>query len=103
MVEKWLVQVEDLMVKSMRAIALDAVAAYFNSPRSLWVLNWPGMIVLCGSSIHWTAEVSESITKGTLKVFFQKLDFFFFHLNCEILLESSVFSYRATLKRATIK
>lgn len=72
MVEKWLVQVEDLMVKSMRAIALDAVAAYFNSPRSLWVLNWPGMIVLCGSSIHWTAEVSESITKGTLKVFFQK-------------------------------
>lgn len=69
MVEKWLVQVEELMIKSMRAIALDAVAAYFNTSRSLWVLNWPGMIVLCGSSIHWTAEVSESITSGTLKVF----------------------------------
>lgn len=66
--EKWLVQVEELMVKSMRAIALDAVAAYFNTARSLWVLNWPGMILLCGSSIHWTAEVSEAITSGTLQV-----------------------------------
>ncbi|XP_052130864.1 dynein axonemal heavy chain 3 [Frankliniella occidentalis] len=72
MVEKWLVQVEDLMVKSMRAIALDAVAAYFNSARSLWVLNWPGMIVLCGSTIHWTAEVSESITSGSIKSYLDK-------------------------------
>ncbi|XP_034243583.1 dynein heavy chain 3, axonemal isoform X2 [Thrips palmi] len=72
MVEKWLVQVEELMVKSMRAIALDAVAAYFNTARSLWVLNWPGMIVLCGSCIHWTAEVSEAISAGTLKTYLEK-------------------------------
>lgn len=61
-------QVEELMVKSMRAIALDAVAAYFNTTRSVWVLNWPGMIILCGSSIHWTAEVAEAISTSTLKV-----------------------------------
>jgi dynein heavy chain len=40
------------------------VAAYAVVPRGQWILQWPGMVVLCGSQIHWTREVSEAIRTG---------------------------------------
>lgn len=42
----------------------------FKVPRKTWVLQWPGQVVICVSSIYWTEEVSEAITKGTLQVRF---------------------------------
>lgn len=42
----------------------------FKVPRKTWVLQWPGQVVICVSSIYWTEEVSEAITKGTLRVRF---------------------------------
>lgn len=68
MVEKWLSQVESLMLQSMREICIEAVSAYVGSIRQEWVLAWPGQIVICGSTIHWTAEVSEAIEGGKLEV-----------------------------------
>eukprot|EP00976_Prorocentrum_cordatum_P077486 1182711-Prorocentrum_minimum.AAC.3 len=32
-------------------------AAYSEIPRTQWILQWPGMVVLCASQMFWTAEV----------------------------------------------
>uniref|UniRef100_A0A669PGZ6 Dynein axonemal heavy chain 12 n=1 Tax=Phasianus colchicus TaxID=9054 RepID=A0A669PGZ6_PHACC len=51
-VEKWLIQVEDVMLKSIRS-------AYLGTERKSWVLEWPGQVVLCVSQMFWTSEVHE--------------------------------------------
>ncbi|KAL8573170.1 Dynein heavy chain 3, axonemal [Nucella lapillus] len=63
MVEKWLLQVEDMMIMSVRKVALDSIQAYRDSPRDRWVIEWPGQIILCVSSIFWTSEVIEAMGK----------------------------------------
>jgi dynein heavy chain len=69
MVEKWLLQVEDVMISSLRKVIMDANAAYSNTPRNRWVLEWPGQVVICASSIYWTSEVTEAMKeKGGLDV-----------------------------------
>ncbi|KAL0279081.1 UNVERIFIED_CONTAM: hypothetical protein PYX00_000712 [Menopon gallinae] len=72
MVERWLSQVESLMVQSIRDICMEAVSAYVNTARNSWVLAWPGQVVICGSSIHWAAEVSEAIEESTLDNYLYK-------------------------------
>lgn len=37
-------------------------------PRKEWVLQWPGQVVICASSIFWTKEVAEAIETNTLQV-----------------------------------
>ncbi|XP_047106954.1 dynein axonemal heavy chain 3 [Schistocerca piceifrons] len=74
MVEKWLIQVQILMIQSLKDIAMQAVLAYTSTPRSSWVLNWPGQIVICGSCIHWTTEVSASIQNSKLRDYKIKSD-----------------------------
>ena len=61
MVEKWLLQVEETMIASVRKVISESFNAYANSLRSNWVLEWPGQIVICVSSIFWTAEVSDAM------------------------------------------
>uniref|UniRef100_A0A8C9Y954 Dynein axonemal heavy chain 12 n=1 Tax=Sander lucioperca TaxID=283035 RepID=A0A8C9Y954_SANLU len=56
-VEKWLVQVEDGMLRSVRD-------AYAETARRQWVKEWPGQVVLCTSQIFWTLEVHEAIRAG---------------------------------------
>ncbi|KAK0077358.1 hypothetical protein PV326_010096, partial [Microctonus aethiopoides] len=72
MVEKWLSQVEEMMIASLRDIAQDSVTAYFSAIREEWMLSWPGQIVLCSSQIHWTSEVCESFIDGTTKKYLEK-------------------------------
>lgn len=72
MVEKWLCQVEEMMITSLRDIAQDSVIAYFTAVREEWILAWPGQIVLCGSQIHWTSEVIESFEDGSTPDYLQK-------------------------------
>ncbi|XP_076243948.1 dynein heavy chain 3, axonemal [Calliopsis andreniformis] len=60
LVERWLCQVERLMIVSLRDIAEESIIAYFTTIREEWIFSWPGQIVLCGSQIHWTSEVCES-------------------------------------------
>jgi dynein heavy chain len=68
MVEKWLSQVEQEMVLSVKDSCMMAMQDYFKSPRSKWLLKWPGQVVICGNFIHWTAEVSEAMENGKLPV-----------------------------------
>jgi dynein heavy chain len=44
MVEKWLIQVEEIMIQSLMKVTEDAVAAYSNTPRERWVKEWPGQV-----------------------------------------------------------
>ncbi|XP_072168572.1 dynein axonemal heavy chain 3-like [Diadema setosum] len=68
MVEKWLVQVEEVMISSVTKVCKDGTAAYAANPRNKWVLEWPGQVVLCVSQIYWTDEVAKAIKEpGGLK------------------------------------
>uniref|UniRef100_A0A5F8HDN5 Dynein axonemal heavy chain 3 n=1 Tax=Monodelphis domestica TaxID=13616 RepID=A0A5F8HDN5_MONDO len=68
MVEKWLLQVEQMMLSSIRYVLQKGIEAYSKIPRKQWVLEWPGQVVICVSSIFWTQEVAEAITNKTLPV-----------------------------------
>lgn len=60
-VEKWLLNVESMMVQSLRDVVTQSRDAYVLTPRSDWVTKWPGQIVLCTGQIYWTSEVHEAI------------------------------------------
>ncbi|KAM4656706.1 dynein axonemal heavy chain 3 [Amazona ochrocephala] len=72
MVEKWLLQVEEMMLASVRQVIENGIEGYIKVPRKTWVLQWPGQVVICVSSIFWTEEVSEAIRKGALPDFLEK-------------------------------
>ncbi|KAF5404423.1 hypothetical protein PHET_02178 [Paragonimus heterotremus] len=74
MVEKWLLQVEDVMLSSLRKVISDSVYAYSETPREKWVLDWPGQVVLCVSCIYWTEEVQEAMSKNALANYKAKCD-----------------------------
>ncbi|XP_035537407.1 dynein heavy chain 3, axonemal [Morone saxatilis] len=72
MVEKWLLQVEKLMLRSVQHVIHQGVIQYTELPRKKWVLQWPGQVVICASSIFWTTEVSEAIQTNSLPAYVEK-------------------------------
>lgn len=44
MVEKWLLQVEEMMIQSVRKVISDGIDAYLKTAREKWVLDWPGQV-----------------------------------------------------------
>ncbi|GBP85183.1 Dynein heavy chain 3, axonemal [Eumeta japonica] len=66
MVERWLQQLEQQMVISLRDVSTQAIEAYSTSIREEWVLAWPGQIVQCGSCVQYTAEAVQAICAGQL-------------------------------------
>ncbi|CAF0708408.1 unnamed protein product [Brachionus calyciflorus] len=64
-VEKWLLQVQNVMLLSVRDVVEAARNKYATDPREDWVQEWPGQVVLCVSQIYWTMEVHESLKMGT--------------------------------------
>ena len=68
MVEKWLLQVQEVMIVSLKDVMEQAVGAYEDESRVQWVVQWPGQVVLAGTSIYWTRDVAAAIRNGTLKV-----------------------------------
>uniref|UniRef100_A0A670KHQ4 Dynein axonemal heavy chain 3 n=1 Tax=Podarcis muralis TaxID=64176 RepID=A0A670KHQ4_PODMU len=67
MVEKWLSQVENMMLSSIRKVIERGIEGYDQVPRNKWVLQWPGQVVICVSSIFWTKEVSEAFLEKSNK------------------------------------
>lgn len=67
MVEKWLVQVESIMIQSLKDVTRESLKNYPMVTRPQWILNWPGQIVQCVDSVQWTSEVTNSIFSGALQ------------------------------------
>lgn len=63
-VEKWLIELESEMRKSVRHMVDQAIAAYHITARTAWVLEWPGQTVLCVDQTYWTQQVEEAMLKG---------------------------------------
>jgi len=74
MVEKWLLQVEDMMMQSVRYVLKDACLDFVTKDRNQWVIEWPGQVVIAGSQVYWTQECEQNITEKTLDV--RKFDLF---------------------------
>ncbi|XP_030623788.1 dynein heavy chain 12, axonemal [Chanos chanos] len=74
-VEKWLVQLEDIMLRSIRDVINCSRLSYPETKRSEWVREWPGQVVLCTSQMYWTLEVHEAIRSGPegLKNYYEQL------------------------------
>ncbi|XP_043498185.1 dynein axonemal heavy chain 7-like isoform X3 [Polistes fuscatus] len=63
-VEKWLLQLETVMKKSVRAQVIRAKDAFLTKVRSLWTLDWPGQTILCVSKLYWTAHTTDAFSFG---------------------------------------
>ena len=75
-VEKWLLQVEKVMLLSIRDVIEAAYNAYAIDLRDDWVQEWPGQVVLCVSQVYWTSEVHDAFKNGNqgLKDYVVKLN-----------------------------
>ncbi|KAJ8410629.1 hypothetical protein AAFF_G00195330 [Aldrovandia affinis] len=63
-VEKWLLELECGMLKSLQKVIGEAIQAYPKDLRINWVRAWPGQTVLCVSQVYWTKDIHEAISKG---------------------------------------
>jgi hypothetical protein len=68
-VEKWLIEVEQVMRESLQAVTRRAFDAYAVTERSQWIFQWPGQVVICGSQMYWTAEVAAAISAHTVRAY----------------------------------
>ncbi|KAH8941010.1 hypothetical protein BDL97_14G015200 [Sphagnum fallax] len=69
-VENWLSQVEIKMRESILQQIRLSLGAYKTNPRTQWVQEWPGQVVLAGSSVYWTEGVERGINTNTMQNFF---------------------------------
>lgn len=49
------------MTKSIRHEVLMSYLDYEVNQRVVWVLIWPGMVVLCVTQVYWSMEVQNSL------------------------------------------
>jgi dynein heavy chain len=65
-VEKWLVELEINMRKSVKENVYRAIDAYSITPRIAWVLEWPGQTVLCVGQLYWTLQIEQAMKQEGL-------------------------------------
>lgn len=75
-VEKWLVELETDMKKSLHKMVADSITDYPVIPREQWVLKWPGQCIQSVGCAFWTTEVTESIKQGPdgMKAYLNKVN-----------------------------
>lgn len=62
-VEKWMLEIETVMRKTLRKLVSESLAEYYVTKRVDWTGNWPGQIVLAVDQIDWTTGVEKALTK----------------------------------------
>ncbi|XP_017769738.1 PREDICTED: dynein heavy chain 7, axonemal-like [Nicrophorus vespilloides] len=60
-VEKWLLELETDMLKSVHKTVQQAIDDYPQRPRDRWVLIWPGQTIQAVACTFWTSEVHAAI------------------------------------------
>lgn len=60
-VEKWLLELEKDMKKSIHCKIKESFEDYAHQIRHHWVLKWPGQCVQSISSTYWTSEITETL------------------------------------------
>ncbi|KAL0223335.1 hypothetical protein P9112_002725 [Eukaryota sp. TZLM1-RC] len=73
LVENWMCDIESMMRKSVRNQIELALKAYYEMPRSKWVLSFPGQVILAVNMIVWTSEVELAIKDNSLDKLYEKL------------------------------
>ncbi|KAL9652089.1 hypothetical protein ABK040_015890 [Willaertia magna] len=73
-VEVWLKEVERVMMKSVKEQISKSILDYVSTPRGDWVLRWPGQVVILGSQVYWTKEITQSLNEGGYKGLKKYLD-----------------------------
>ena len=75
-VEKWMLEIERVMVSSLKQLTKESIQDYYNNTRPVWVKKWPGQIVLAVDQIDWTKgaeEVFDSMAEGKMEAYRDKL------------------------------
>lgn len=72
-VERWLVEVEESMMDSLRDIIKKSNEAYPGADRTKWCCMWPGQVVLATDCVYWTAEVTSALKSGSIADYEKKL------------------------------
>ncbi|XP_038934021.1 dynein axonemal heavy chain 11 isoform X4 [Rattus norvegicus] len=62
-VESWLLQLEQTMKETVRLAIAEAIAAYEEKPRELWIFDFPAQVALTGSQIWWTTDVGIAFSR----------------------------------------
>lgn len=75
-VEKWLLDLEKSMKKSIRNQIMKSFEAYNSTERHQWVLDFPGQSIQSISTTFWTLEITECFMQENpieaLKVYYEK-------------------------------
>lgn len=61
LVEKWLKEVQTIMLESMLTQTRMAYDSYWNAVRRDWMTKWPGQIVQTVTRMTWTKDVSQTL------------------------------------------
>ncbi|XP_064146127.1 dynein axonemal heavy chain 11 isoform X3 [Loxodonta africana] len=62
-VEMWLLQLEQTMQETVRHSITEAIAAYEDKPRELWIFDFPAQVALTSSQIWWTTDVGIAFSR----------------------------------------
>ena len=63
-VERWLIEVETMMKKSL-AYAIDfAMKDFLQSDRIEWLKRWQGQVIICVNQTRWCVDVEKTIRDG---------------------------------------
>ncbi|XP_039718441.1 dynein axonemal heavy chain 11 isoform X2 [Pteropus medius] len=62
-VETWLVQLEQTMQETVRHSITEAIVAYDEKPRELWIFDFPAQVALTSSQIWWTTDVGIAFSR----------------------------------------
>ena len=64
-VEKWLSEIEGVMIETLKKITKTAIED--DSKRVDWIRKWPAQTVLAVNMIRWTQKAEEAISNGMIK------------------------------------
>ncbi|KAF4519850.1 hypothetical protein B566_EDAN005192, partial [Ephemera danica] len=62
-VEVWLNRLQSTMRSTIRNSFAEAVVAYEEKARELWLFDYPAQVSLCGTQIWWTSEVNMAFAR----------------------------------------